>query len=348
MEGFEEKLHFYFPEEPAKEEEEEDLPERHEPLPEWATFFLRIGLKLAEKRADNNDLESLVLSVPCRDLAASLITFGLIKGRSTVLNETDNDEHFRMLRNLPLGTALYFIEKNIKKPAMHVGYDQKTDAIQVRTTIGTAKTGSITRHFYKEGCDKLQLSGQEVPLPIGTERKGGRLVAHRGFLEAVLEKTDINAFTSDLEPEAVILGSKNLLLEEMTKEQFSFAGKNITGSLDDLIRFRSGSFRGSNFGAFIAPRDGEGSKRLARLVDLKSAPFVIFDSPKSFLYWRRSWQDSNWIIILNRTETAYQEAVISINEQVARNEQSRLMDEIARLGIPSGIELISFSRKRWN
>ena len=75
-------------------------------------------------------------------------------------------------------------------------------------------------------------------------------------------------------------------------------------------------------------------------------PYIIFDSPKSFLVWRRYWSESNWIVLLSRTETSYKEAVIEVNINVARNVRSRMMDEIAQLGIPPGIELISFSRTR--
>jgi hypothetical protein len=134
----------------------------------------------------------------------------------------------------------------------------------------------------------------------------------------------------------------------MIKEDFSFGREYVTGSLDDLIKLRSVKLKGSNYGAFIIPRDGDGSDRFSQSPDLRGTPFVIFDSPKSFLYWRRSWSESNWIVLLSRTESTYQDAVINVNEQVARNEQSRLMDEIERLEIPPGIELICFSRKRWN
>jgi hypothetical protein len=134
----------------------------------------------------------------------------------------------------------------------------------------------------------------------------------------------------------------------MTKKHFSFGSENVTGCLDDLIRLRSGSLRGLNFGAFIIPRDGDGSKRFSKSPVLQRANYVIYDGSKSYLHWRRDWLEHNWIVLLSRTETSFQEAVIDINGQVSRNERSGLMDEIAGLGIPGGIELISFSRKLWN
>ena len=133
---------------------------------------------------------------------------------------------------------------------------------------------------------------------------------------------------------------------DIPKEYFSYGPEKIIGCLDDLIRIRSGTFRGSNFGAFIIPQDGAGSDRFSKVPYLQNAPYVIFDSPKSFLDWRRYWLESNWIVLLSRSENSYKEAVIEVNINVARNVRSRMMDEIAQLGIPPGIELISFSRTR--
>ena len=138
--------------------------------------------------------------------------------------------------------------------------------------------------------------------------------------------------------------NKNLLIEETTKEYFSYGPEKIIGCLDDLIRIRSGTFRGSNFGAFIIPQDGAGSDRFSKVPYLQNAPYVIFDSPKSFLDWRRYWLEYNWIVLLSRSENSYKEAVIEVNGDVGMNGRSRTMDEIVQLGVPPGIELISYSR----
>ena len=346
MEEFVDKLYFHHPEESTGVGE--TIPANNEPLRSWAKFFVSVGLKLAEQDNPNGTRESLVISVPSRNLAASLITFGLIKGISGHFDEAYLDEHHKRLSKLPIGTSLSFRVGNDYKPAEFVRFDPKTDAIIVKTTHGSTKSGAIERHFYKPSCDKLQLSDTEVQLPIGTEKKGKRIVTHPNFLKAVLEKTNSDIYISNLQPQTVILGRKNLLIEEMTNEHFSFGSENVTGCLDDLIRLRSGGFRSLNFGAFIIPRDGDGSKRFSKFPALQRANYVIFDGPKSFLYWRRDWLEHNWIVLLSRTETSFQEAVIDINGQVSRNERSGLMDEIAGLGIPGGIELISFSRKLWN
>lgn len=333
------KLNFYFPGEMT---EEGEIPDRHEPLSKWSKFFLCVGLYLAEKKESNGPLDSLVISTPCRDFASSLITFGFIKGVSNYFENIELDEHYRKLTELQKGTPLLFKDGNKNKPGSFESFDAKTGAIKIKTVA----SGTMYRSFYKTSCGTIQISNERFALPYSSEGKGQRVVKHSAFLAAILGKNDCDNYLSNLETQVVILGSKNLLIEEMTKENFSYGPKKIIGCLDDLIRIRSGKIKGSNFGAFIIPQDGAGSERFSKFPYLQKAPYAIFDSSKSFLAWRRYWLESNWIVLLSRFESSYKEAVIEVNGNVARNVRSKTMDEIAQLGIPSGIELISFSRTR--
>ena len=347
MEGFEEKLQFYFPEQPSDEATAEYLPERQEPLPEWATFFLRIGLKLAEKRVDNNGLESLVLSVPCRDLAASLICFGIIKGSADTLEITGLEEKYYTITQLEVGSSLIYKTENRARPAKYCGIEPSTGRIiiQVQANSRNSKLPTFTKEYLRKNqCDRLTLSEEEVTLPSSPSSRGRRIATNPLFLEAVLENKSRDIYVSNLKPQVVILGSLTQLNEEMKKQKFSVGNIKVTGCLDDLIMMRTRSISESSFGAYIASSDGDRSHKLSQSRNLLGVPHVIFDSSKSFLRWRRAWLRSNWIVVLSSQETSYKDAVVSVNEHVSNAGNSGLMEELVQCGIPSGVEMISFKR----
>lgn len=67
---------------------------------------------------------------------------------------------------------------------------------------------------------------------------------------------------------------------------------------------------------------------------------VLFDGAQGFIKWRHFFGKSDWVIILDRTEPHYQEAVHGINDGYSR----RVSDDMLNIDIPfpQGIDFLSY------
>ena len=148
---FLEKLYFYYPEKIIVDPismKDKTVPKRNEPLPDWAKFFVRVGLVLAKLYKPTSKKESLVISAPCRDFAASLINFGIIKGYSDSLGNSGLETHYKNLTLLTAGASLHWRKGNRLKPAKYITTDQNTGAIIVKTQANKQNTKK-SRKWYR-------------------------------------------------------------------------------------------------------------------------------------------------------------------------------------------------------
>ncbi len=69
---------------------------------------------------------------------------------------------------------------------------------------------------------------------------------------------------------------------------------------------------------------------------------TIFDGAVSFLKWRDYWRKSNWIVLLDKTESRFQEAVDLLNQEYIEKRIGESLNE-NMFSLPEGIEIIAFN-----
>lgn len=193
----------------------------------------------------------------------------------------------------------------------------------------------------------IQRTKQEI-IPNQKKKDYWDVVPGAQFIKQLIGEVKIKEFITKTQHECIILGHVNNLEAEIQGETFAVISpdKNIAeGLLQDIIRARR----------FL--KEGEGYRSEVFPVTLPEAPkiqnnetplFVIFDGPIGFLKWRDYWQESNWILILDRTEnvSSFFESASIINQRYIQKRLERDEKYNDLQPVPQGIELIIFEEKR--
>jgi hypothetical protein len=143
--------------------------------------------------------------------------------------------------------------------------------------------------------------------------------------------------------ECVLVGNKKALCYEL--EQTSFAvqmeGKLFSqGRLQDILRVRELLGDGEGYRASLM------SDRIKQISLPKShRPFItLFDGAAGFLRWRDYWRDSNWLVVLDRTESGFDEAVAALNKEYRSNYIDGVLPDVSYL--PTQVDVLAYEEYR--
>ena len=114
--------------------------------------------------------------------------------------------------------------------------------------------------------------------------------------------------------------------------------KELAGTLRDLLRVRRLFNKDESFRSDIFPVN---KAENAKLSEQMTPHVVIFDGSVGYLKWRDNWAQSNWLVILDRTEPRFREAVQVINEEYL----NRTSEEELRPSrpAPSSVDIVAFT-----
>lgn len=292
------------------------------PLPAWARFLLDMGFALATQDDPGNRIVAC-LALPIGSYGAPLIATGVIAGRFSLLAQNNDAlERFEQIRALPLGTTLAYrnIGRRIKGHFDGIEEAKEYPMILLRTNEGL---------LYKiPSTLALQLNIQATvskSLPRKSNRK--TKTALPPFLSLFLGQERAMAVMLQSHLDCVIIGPIARLTAEITETRFAVRDTTrgfVPGTLQDVIHARrlakeTESYRSELY--YTHARELEEKRQ-------EIPVFVIFDGAVSFLKWRDFWRCSNWVVLLDQTETDFDTAVHTFNEECVKNEVKK-----ANLGI---------------
>ena len=314
------------------------------PLPDWGNFFIELGRRVAESETDKNRLV-VALAIPTRAYAAALTAFGVVLTRATLSSDQiDNtNEYFERLCNLPQGTPVTFFNKGRKLKAFYEGVDKISGKRRLRVRVESCKTGGLTHLIPLEESRNIEIRNTPI-LNLPKKQKGRKIAAYSKFIEDVLGDEISSTYVEKSQLDCVIIGKRNLLETEITQINFaSTPSFKKSGVLQDVLRVRN--FFSTDNQACRSEVFSVTSKKNPRLPDGR-VPFVtIFDGASSFIKWRDDWRTSHWIILLDRTEIHFQEAVDIVNQDYLANHIDE--EEIPNLpSLPPGVELVIYQEAR--
>jgi len=140
-----------------------------------------------------------------------------------------------------------------------------------------------------------------------------------------------------------IVGKKNLLEYEIRHTPFAVqidSYRRIEGRLQDVLRMDSFTGEKSHRSSLI-PVGGNRSPR--DIISSKIEIGVIFDGAAGFLKWGSMWPDRHQVIILDRTEPYFYDAINAINSRFSQNRADvKFPLPYSDVHIPPGIEILAF------
>lgn len=279
---------------------------RWERLPGWARFFISAGAGLATG-TDDQCRTVFAIAVPARGYGATLSASGAVLARAKVPIDRDIHAHFAFLSSLPAGALVRYISP---KGTKYVGKLERL-AIPDRNGYVAFRSGEIVHRIPVESCCGIQpITDESVRVPKRWSPQPASPDA--GLVDALLEPDVRASFRFRSRIECVVVGNERALLDEATAAPFAIVrpGKQpLDGRLQDVLRVRRSCRYGEGYRSEVYPASGGRS-----LDGLPSPPpLAIFDGSLAFLNRGSLFPSSNWLVILDRTEPRFLDAVSEIN-----------------------------------
>lgn len=323
------------------------------PLPAWGNFFIDIGSCVASSKTGQNRLV-VGLAVPTRTCAAALAALGVVCARAVNPNKIIFTDKFEQLCRLKRGTRVFYRnspDSNEWLSAIYDGicndYEQPRIRIRVKPKEVKKKKQQAPDTIYlirKEDLYKLRLASGKAER-IDTQGKFDRPIVIKEFLDGFIGGAEALNLSTTTQLDCVIIGRISTLREEITKIPFAYPSASSSlkeGVLQDVLRVRK-FFPGENqpYRLEILPVGGHEPPKTANIL----VPHVtIFDGATGFIKWRDYYRNSHWIVLLDRTEPRFQEAVYILNQEYIPPVDGEKIQGMP--SIPLGVELVAYQESR--
>lgn len=305
-------------------------------LPEWADYFISIGRQAALLPKTGSRVVAAIV-VPTRAFGAAFVALGMVINDAALRNGLSEASHFEMLFDLPVGTPVLY-RPDAGKVLKGVLQGPRDIDGQLRISV-QVQSGGMTYLIPEAGCLRVQPTGGRAwKLP---KKQGPHSVrpAER-FVDSLLGKTGAQLGLRP-KPACALVGRRNLLEHEIRRTPLSIhvnGDPRAEGHLQDVIRVDS----------FLADQQPNRSILIAVSADQPSNDAIskveigiVFDGALGFLKWGGAWPCHHQVVILDRTEPYFDDAVSAINTRFSQN---RMRDGGALLeghALPGG-EILAF------
>ena len=332
-------------------------------LPDWCHSYLHLGgviacASLAERRM------VFALAVPTRAYASALISAGLVISRLSDERPAESEEdHMRVLRGLERGTPVIIYEGATKTKGAFIAvednyYDGKT-YVGVQIQEPSDKAGALTRWLPARSAKRVAVLEGAVAqaLRLPRECRSEALVKNQAFVSHFLSPDAQRTIATKSQSECMIVGQVNLLKRELVETVFGVlrdgyrAGKDSSGQthslakvltrfakgrLQDIVRAHRFCRDGEPFRSRIIP----GTKTDPSGVEDSEASVIVFDGAAGFLRLRHCWPKAHLVVLLDRTDPHFVDAVNHINQGfVNRIEEAELQYAVT---LPAGAHATSY------
>lgn len=298
------------------------------PLPEWIKFYIQLGgeiakLKLSERRTVT------AVALPIQDYAAVFVAFGIVLIRSEFLRDTSH--YFDSLCKLPKGTPLIYKNQNRKRKGSHQGTKNWEGQRYLVIQFESKKSGGLKEWIPEQRADQVLVGNEKKKLP--KRQKGYQVNENIDFLNTLLKESEVYQFLRGCHLDCAIVGNFNRLKSEINET--SLCKLNSLGTLQDVLRVRSLSSTQQHYHTELF------SDRRQPNLSGYDNPFVtVFDGALGFLKWRDYFRNSHWIILLDRTENNFPEAVDILNQDYMGRVSEEKLENLS--SIPLGVETLVY------
>src|SRR5262249_13121104 len=134
------------------------------------------------------------------------------------------------------------------------------------------------------------------------------------FVRHILGNKQAQGFARRPRLECLIVGRVNVLRREIMETELAISSDRAIyreGRLQDLLRVHKFLNGSESYRSDICRVNGRAP---VFANNGTTPPFVIFDGATGFIRWRDHLRDSNWIVILDRTDAHFREASQVLNQ----------------------------------
>ena len=293
---------------------------RWQSLPDWADYFINVGKQVATAPHSESRIVTAII-VPTRAFGAALVGLGMVLSDAAQRDEASESMHFETLFDLPADTPVIFrrrkgevLKGNLLAP------EERDGKLWVRVQVHSKAGGGTTYGIDEAHSLQVQpAGGRSWKLPKSQGGENTRVANE--FVDRLLGETDPVQLGLRSKRVLAFVGRRNTLEYEIRKTPLAIHVNNqkrFEGQLPDVLRVDK----------FLTPNQ---QCHRSALVPLGGSPpsaeavsdieiGVVYDGAVAFLKWGALWRSQHQIVILDRTETHFDEAISAINARFSQNE----------------------------
>jgi hypothetical protein len=314
--------------------------ESWETLPSWAKFYINLG-KVFYDNLPTNAKARVVITLPTRSYAGVFIAYGaVLSSISDLVDDKTINEHFQKLKRLEVGTSVIYRKLSRTYRGIYSGTEMVKGEERIKITIQEKNAGSLTEILnHKQSLSVQVAADKNYKLPKNPKGKENSIsnflkIGHRGY--------NYNRLLTLSHSQFYYIGSKKWVKDEAIDTQLAVYDSNnneyIQGNLHELLRMKEFMGEQDSYQAHLLS-----SRSASHKFDLKNAApstFTIFDGATSYLRWRDEFKFTHSILILDRTEAQFENAIFELNDAYVLSQKiDRDFPMDDRL-IPKGVEMM--------
>jgi hypothetical protein len=320
------------------------------PFPAWAHFLIRVGWELRRAPAAS---ERLVIAVclPHRGFATGLAALGALLAEPLPHPEPEDiKRHFTRLLTLPdpdrSQTAFTYLHAGRKIRGLFAGAVTQGNTPFVKVCIqarSAYRSGGLTHFVGEADAINLQIERGTEPV-LGRHINGTALAPHTEFVNHFYSRDELHLLHLSAHCQVIIIGRINSMREETTQIRCGVPAHHDTmhcGVLNDILRVRKFLSQTSPARTAIFPKHRDAGLPPE---DQMAARLVIFDGADAFTKWSVSFPAASFLVVLDPTETQFQEGVSQLNSRYYLRSSEFAWPE--SLQPPHGLEATGFFEVR--
>ncbi|MFZ5573017.1 MAG: hypothetical protein ACOZF0_21665 [Thermodesulfobacteriota bacterium] len=308
-------------------------------LPEWAEYFITIGKLLAAAPQSESRIVTAIV-VPTRAFGAAFVSLGMVVSDAASREKASKAAHFERLFDLPPGSSVIYRPKPgqalkgvLQEP------EERGGRLWVRVQVQSKEGGGLT-HFVDES-KSLQVQPARHSGKLPKKQEGEKVRFANAFADKLLGDADPVQLGLQAKLVCAIIGRKTILEHEIRKTPLAVhvnGDHHADGILQDVLRVNRFVTEAQSHRSALVP---VGAKPPSGEVLKNVEMGVVFDGANGFLKWGEMWHNHHQVIILDRTEAYFDDAISAIN---VRFSQNRVEGEIVlpECDVPPGAEVLTF------
>jgi len=308
------------------------------PLPSAYQFLVDVGRIVGTRSGRGTPRIRVAISLPILSFSAVFVALGVVvtSVEQPVPKEVV-DWYFDRLCSLERGTELVLRQRNRALRAVYDGWVKVAGESRVRVRVENADGYRRWELLNKQQALCLEIRGTHQSSNLPARQKGRSLDKPSNLLKAMVGPAALNEVLHRGVPHCSVIGTKSRFNEEVDGIRLRSKSAHVGGKPRDVIRVRESPDQTASYSTVLF---SSRSSTEPPSMDTMRAITTVFDGATGFLTWRHYWRSANWIILLDRTESRYWDAVEVVNQEYV---QYRVADEIAEIPHPpSGMEIMVY------
>jgi hypothetical protein len=287
-------------------------------IPDWAEYFISVGRQLASAPQEKSRLVTAII-VPTRAYGAAFVSLGMVVSDASSRDADSEASHFEKLFDLAPGTPVVIRPGKGKALKGLVGTPEERDGkLWIRVQVHSTAGGGLTHLVDESRALQVQPAGGATwKLP----KKQGDISSRTAnrFVDRLLGETDPVQLGVRSKIVCALVGRRNTLEHEIRTTPLSIhvnGNSYAEGKFQDVLRVnRFVNPQQSHRTALVPIGSEPPSSELIGSVEMG----VVFDGASGFLKWGAAWQERHQVVVLDRTDPYFEDAISAINARFSKD-----------------------------